>query len=384
MQVQSAQQQVAEQDLQGARLQFLPTPAIAVEKARVSDSDIAYAGDSTVSTLSLQQPLWSGGRLLAGVHKAKADVRSNRAAVEEARLQLAIQVVQTYGDFFAAQLKADAQQKSLATHQRLQTQVQRRIEQGASADSDLTLAMTRLNSVASDNAVSQAQRDIAVIKLTQLLGQPLTADALGMLVVAPRPLNADIAAMLLQAQSLNPSVQKLQAQADAQTSVIAERRANLSPEIYMRAERQYGNFADSNTESENRLLLGLSSQFGAGFSSISTIKSAKWQRQAALAQVEEQKLAVSEQVLADYALATSLTQRLSQLSDSLTAAGQVSASYDRQFLAGRKTWIDVMNAARERAQIEIQLAELRASLLVASWRLAMVTQGVNVVISDQK
>ena len=165
---------------------------------------------------------------------------------------------------------------------------------------------------------------------------------------------------------------RLQTQADAQASLIAERRANLSPEIYMRAERQYGNFADSNTESENRLLLGLSSQFGAGFSSISTIKSAKWQRQTALAQVEVQKLA------------TSLTQRLSPLSDSLTAAGQVSASYDRQFLAGRKTWIDVMNAARERAQIEIQLAELRASLLVASWRLAMVTQGVNAVISDQK
>ncbi len=49
---------------------------------------------------------------------------------------------------------------------------------------------------------------------------------------------------------------------------------------------------------------------------------------------------------------------------SLQAAGEVSTSYDRQFLAGRKSWLDVMNAARELAQTATQLAEVQATQVV--------------------
>ena len=85
---------------------------------------------------------------------------------------------------------------------------------------------------------------------------------------------------------------------------------------------------------------------------------------------------VSEQVLADYTLGATAASRLQALRAALEASRQVSESYDRQFLAGRKSWLDVMNAARELAQAETQLADLQSTQVVVSWRLAILTRGV--------
>lgn len=380
IQAQQAQERVAKASVDNATWQFYPTPSIAIESAHTSASDSSYAGDSAVSTLRLQQPLWAGGRLTAGKEKADAGVLASRASLEEVRQQLALRVVQTYGDWLAAHLKTQAYDKSMATHVRLRDQVKRRIEQGVSAESDLILAVSRLKSVAADISVVRAQQDAALARLGQLLGRPIDAPVLSAAVAAPRPVNSGLQTLLDLALSINPVIQKAQAQARMQESVIAERRADLSPEVYLRAERQYGNYTYSNAAPENRLFIGLNSRFGAGLSSLSNVEGARSQYQAALAEVEVQSRAVSEQVLTDHALATSSESRLVALGDSLKAAEQVSESYDRQFLAGRKTWLDVMNAARELAQTEVLLADIKATQVIVTWRLAIYTQGLVAVV----
>lgn len=375
IQAQLAQQQAAKIGVDSASWQFYPTPSVAIEKAGANATDPLYRGNSTVSTLRLQQPLWTGGRLTAGKEKAEAGVTASQASVDEARQQLALRVVQVYGDWLAAHLKIKANEKSMATHVRLRDQVKRRIEQGASAESDLTLAVTRLKAVAADVAVSQAQKDMAVARLEQLLGRPVDGSALSA-ATAARAVAGDRQTLLAQALALNPAVRKAQAQARAQESAIAERRADLSPEVYLRGERQYGNYVTATSSAENRVFVGLSSRFGAGLSTLSEVEGARAQYQAALAEVEAQCRAISEQVLADHALAASLEGRLDAMKASFLAAGQVAESYDRQFLAGRKTWLDVMNAARELAQSEVQLADIQATQVVVSWRLAIYTQSL--------
>lgn len=93
---------------------------------------------------------------------------------------------------------------------------------------------------------------------------------------------------------------------------------------------------------------------------------------------------INEQILADHVLATASAKRLEALGATLQAAAQVSESYDRQFLAGRKTWLDVLNAARELIQTQVLIADTQSTQLVASWRLAMNTQGLAAVIGGEK
>ena len=382
-QSQRAQLQSAQSGLDSARWQFYPTPSIAVEQAHTASTDSSYRGDNRVATLRLQQPLYTGGRLSASMDKAKASLEIGQSALEEVEQQLGLRVVQAYGEWMSAHLKTQAQEKSVSTHIRLSEQVKRRISVGISADSDLVLAMARLESVHAESQASRTQGEMALARLNQLLGSPVDITNLTALLASARELPADSQVLLAQALEKSPAIQKAKAQARVQEAVVLERRAELSPEVYLRLERQYGNFNLPNSSPENRLFFGLSSRFGAGLSSLTNVEAARTQHQAALAEIEVQSRNVAEQVLTDQALALSSARRLQAVQAALNANADVSASYDRQFLAGRKTWIDVMNAARELTQTEMQLADLQASLVAVSWRLAIYTLGIASLIDAQ-
>jgi outer membrane protein, adhesin transport system len=374
---QQAQMQGAKAGVEGAAWQYYPTPSVSVDQGAT-----AASGDTLVSTLRLQQPLWTGGRLTAGSQKAQAQFDVNTAQLQETRQQLALQVVQAYGDWLAGYLKLQVQDKTLAVHQRLLDQVKRRIAQGQSSDSDATQAQTRLSLIAADMALAQAQTHMALTKLAQLIGRQPELAALVARIAPPRPVAAQAQPLLEAALSDNPGIQKAQAQALLMKAGIAEREADLSPELYVRAERIYGNQALGFPSPNDRFYLGLSSKFGAGLSNQSDIQGASARHQAALADVETQKLSVSAQVLADHALALASLDRQTALAASLQAAEQVGESYDRQFLAGRKTWLDVMNAAREVAQAQTQMADIQASLVIIGWRLALYTEPLARVTQD--
>jgi adhesin transport system outer membrane protein len=84
-------------------------------------------------------------------------------------------------------------------------------------------------------------------------------------------------------------------------------------------------------------------------------------------------------VSADQALAASADSRMASVQASLVSAKELSESYDRQFLAGRKSWLDVMNAARELAQTETLLADLISTQVIVTWRLALTAGGTEAV-----
>jgi adhesin transport system outer membrane protein len=55
----------------------------------------------------------------------------------------------------------------------------------------------------------------------------------------------------------------------------------------------------------------------------------------------------------------------------IISAREVLASYERQFTAGRKSWLDVLNALRELTQSEIRLAQAQASATAGLYRLRL-------------
>jgi adhesin transport system outer membrane protein len=365
--------------VESARWQFYPTPSVSLENATTSGTDPSYQGDNRVATLRLQQPLYTGGRLTAGADKAQASLDQSQAALEESRLQLSLRVVQAYGEWLSAHLKVQASQKNEDTHNRLLQQVQRRIGEGVSAESDRVLALGRLDAVRAEVTAAQVQGDMALARLGQLLGRPIVGAALTRTVATPRPVSALTAALLEQALGQSAALQKAQSQVRVQEATVVERRADLLPEIYLRAERQYGNFNFANGAPVNRFFVGVSSRLGAGLSGLSNVAAARSQLEAALAEVQVQTRNLNEQVLADHAQFMATERRLASVQASLRSAQSVSESFDRQFLAGRKTWLDVMNAARELAQTEAQIADLLSTQVVVSWRLSFYTQGIEAV-----
>ena len=374
----------SEEAVKAARWQYFPTPSLSMETTHAAHADLSYRGDARVITARLNQPLWTGGRLSAGVDKANAGVLSSQASLEATRWDLTLKIVQTYADLLGAHYKIIAHNKSLQAHNELREKIVRRIAQGVSPRVDLKLVVGRTEQVDADLSIAKSQEETAVARLGQLVGRPLQAQELTQGLNSAMPIDQSLLMLLERAQAGNPYVARLAASASVAQAEIAERQADLKPEVYLRAERQMGNFSYTGMPAVNRVFLGMSTRFGAGLSNFSQVGGAQARYESALEDIEGARMSVAEQVSSDYMLAASGKSRLVLLESSLLSAQAISQAWDRQFLTGQKSWLDVMNSMRELAQIELQIADVKASALLLTWRLALYTQGVDVLITQGK
>jgi adhesin transport system outer membrane protein len=368
-------------EVKGANWQFYPTPSVSVEQVSASNQDTSYNKDSRVITFRLQQPLWTAGRLTAGVGRAEAASAVAMAQMEETRLQLALRTIQAWGEWRAGHQKLIAQRESLQTHQRLVALIQRRVEGGVSAVADEVMAQGRLEQTQSELALAQAQQVSALARLEQLTGQRIEGAQLeGLDIGAIEPIEP-IESLLERSWRNSPTALKLEAQMRQQEMDVQIRKAQLMPEVYARAERQQGSFSSSGLSSANRFFIGLSATPGAGLSAVSGVDAANARLQALQGDVESARRALAEQLSLEHVSARSQQTRRQSLVAGLRSIQAMVASWDRQFLAGRKTWVEVMNAARELAQAQTTLAEVYAAYVASTWRLAVLSEGVPAIVS---
>jgi adhesin transport system outer membrane protein len=372
--VQNAAVHVAEAGVQGAQWQFYPTPSITMESANVSAGDTSYGGDRHVSVLGLRQTLWNGGRLTASLDKAKAAVTLSSAIREESKQQLALRVIQSYGDWIAAFEKQKVYLSGLSLHRQMKEMVVRRVQEGLSAHSDQILAEERLALLEADALASASQKRTALLKLSQLAGLSVNELSLAQAPTSTRLNDSPLATLLQLVDSHSPTLARYRAVARMQLSAVIERKADVWPEIYARVERQYGNFSIAGLQTVNRAFVGVATRFGAGLSTQTAIAEAMGQHEAALAEIEVQRLSLQEQVMVDHTMLMDSETRRIALKEGAAKSRQVLQSWDRQFFSGRKSWQDLMNSAREQIQMEVQIADLEAARLIASWRLFALTE----------
>lgn len=379
---QQGRRDAAQAGTEAARWQFWPTPSIEAERTTAFGGNSVARSNDTVTTLRLQQPLWTGGRLTGNLSRAEARTRAADAEFQEAKQQLALRVSQAWSEVLVAQYKLQAYQNGRAIHQRLLALVHRRQAEGVSAEADVALAGSRLSTLQAELDAVTAQSDTALERLRSLTGRPLRTETLAQGQLPKLPVHAiTLAALLDASRALSPQLAKARSQAQVAQAEVEIARAALSPEVYLRLERQFGSTTVSQQAPQSRIFVGVSSSFGSGLSSLSGVESALAQQRAALEEEQVQKLALQEQVQADHTLALAAQARRAGLEGARRATAEVSESYERQFLAGRKQWQDLMNAAREQTQSEVQLADAVGAQQLASWRLAVYSRGVDAVIN---
>lgn len=362
-----------------AKWQFWPTLNLSVERVDAKKSDVSYAGDKHVVTAAIRQPLWSGGRLTAALNRSQAQALMSEAAIAEAKETLALRVVQSYGEALASQLKLAVYQRSLDSHTRLLAQVRRRQEEGLSPHADWVLAQSRWQAVTAEMAALALQNKQAHEQLKQLTGLetgPLEWPASHVLA----DLGDDVDALVGAAVQVSPSHARLTASEQAAHFDVELAHANQLPEVYVRIERQGGNYAITQSGSGTRAFVGMSSTLQAGLSSAAAVQVAQGRQDAAKEDVQTQLRQLEERVRADHASLRAAQQRVAQLKQALDLAAEVSQSWDRQFLGGRKQWQDVMNAVRELAQADAQLADARVAALTAQARLHVQCRGLDVLL----
>jgi outer membrane protein, adhesin transport system len=379
--VQQSNLAVSIQEVSIAQQQFWPTPSLSMERVQANAGDSQYQGDPQVAVFRLQQPLWTGGRLSAVLEKARSVVQVREAAVAESRLQLALTTVENWGAWCSAEGRMRAVERSYALHQSLRARVSRRVDEGASAKAELVMTDGRVAQTALQLQNQKTQSEAARSRLAQLLGKPMPyshcPEWTGLM-----PLNA-MSLQELTDGSLDkhPFLLRLRAQIQQAKFEVEERKADLWPEVFLRAERQYGNSSLANAPATNRVFVGFNTRLGAGASTFQQIDASLQKVQAAEQEVLGAQRKVTEQLESVWIQLQDVQQRLPALNRQAESNMATQEAWTRQFLEGRKSWLEVMNAARESMQAEIDLADALVNEKSLQWRLSLFVQGVDEVLS---
>jgi adhesin transport system outer membrane protein len=366
-------------DKEIARQQFFPTPSIRAETNMTSGTNKntpTYQGDSSTIKFSLEQPLWTGGRLTADLNKTDAQLFQSNAALEEMRQEIALRVIQAWGEWLGADLKKKAMDQSVEEHQKLKDLVGRRVSEGASSESELVLTKSRLDQVIIQQQIFQTINENAKNKIAQLIGKSVTEK--------DRPIEShpkydpiEFRDLQNKVESINPTIKKLEASLKIQDYEIDKIKSDLMPEAYLRAEHQHGDLSYKNVPDSDLLFFGISTKFGPGLSNLSKISSAESRQESIKNELEATKRNVFERAQSDFIQLNSYRQRLPILISSLGYTKSTAESWERQFLAGKKSWLEVMNTTRELSQAEIDLADTQSLLIQTEWRLLILSKGVD-------
>ena len=99
--------------------------------------------------------------------------------------------------------------------------------------------------------------------------------------------------------------------------------------------------------------------------------------QSARLAVDAARLELVAQIGSTYTESRQALGRAGNLVEVTRSAEEVQASYTRQYLSGRRSWLDVMNAVREVVQADLQKADVTAMSIADGRKLLLWAYGID-------
>lgn len=368
-----ASKEAASTDVTAAKLRFLPNPSVGTQR-----NQVAYNGQSSSSlpatNVTISQPLFMGGGLIAGYNKADARLSAADFALLETREDVSKRLITGYTEWLKAWFKIQALEENVKLHEKFVGLITRRYDQGVASGADKDLGNSRLNQARAELDTQRSIEESTLSTISELVGMPVRrADLLGKLETR---LNVPPKADGIQKSLANSvTIQRYKFEAEAADAEAKEVRAQALPQVSFQAQRQIGNAYLPGAQGYDMYGLVLSYAPGGGISSIASASAASDRARAATMQVEAAKRDLTDKLNAEYNEHDFALLKKESLQRSVDLSGDISASYDRQFLVGKKSWLDLMNAVRERAQTRVQLADADGSLIGSSRRLLIYING---------
>ncbi len=375
--------QAAGMDIKVTQQAYWPTPSISIERVQTQSFDPAYTGTPQVQSFRLQQPLWTGGRLTAQSNKAIATQAIEHARLIEIQQGLALKTLQAWTELVMAQRQQQILEKSETVQMQLLQKITRRAQQGLSPLNEVNYANLRLVQVRQDRFNALQQENQAWIRLTQWVPE---AKNLGQTLIHPN-IHLQAVNELALTQALphweaisldnSPLIRRLERVAQLQLAEVAEKRSALHPEVFVRAEHQRGNYTYANMPNTNRVFVGLSASTGAGLGLAYQLAALQNKHSGSLQEIVAARRSVLEAVQTDFLNANARQSKSEMLLLNLESSQEIQDAWERQFINGKKTWIDVMNAARETSQAELAIIENEMAWLQSIGRLHLQAHGTS-------
>jgi adhesin transport system outer membrane protein len=326
------------------------------------------------AVLRVDQPVWNGGRISSEIDSAEFQKQAAQNAVDEARLDIELRVIEAYADALVNRSKLVHANAGVIRHKELFQMMERRVKQEINSRADLNLAESRLLQAQADVSSLNQSYETALTSLTELTGK--SVDGVATVLIKPTALES-LDLLLDQAEKFSPALKRLSMEIASAQKQIDVANSAILPQVVARFE--HTNSADV---TDNRVMLVLQAQPGAGLSALSNVRSAESLKRVLEQSRDATLREIRQRLRADHASYRSSQVLLTTARNASEISRQVFESYMRQFVTGRKTWIDVLNATREMTQATLSFEDVKGQSLLSKLRLLSITGQLSQSLSE--
>lgn len=359
-----AEEKATSEGVTAAKLNMLPKPNLSSSY----DKD-----DGMISRASLRQPLWTGGKLKANVNQAIYDDKAAMAYVYEQQNTVAKNTIDIWRGYIYAIALQQLYVDNLKQLAEFEAMMKRRVEQGVSAKIDLELVTNRI--LQDQNAYQGAvqQQRIAEARLSQLLGEEIGSKHIPNISLAQmaryvKAQSSNFESLAFSQSGINnPSVIKQQFQIEAAKQGVKSQQASRFPTVY--AQYEYLYYHKGTKENDDQFSVGLDYDPGAGFSNMALARASQARVQSLEQSQEAVRRTVMENIQTQFQEFVNAKDQELSLVSAVAGSQIVVDSYRRQFIAGRKSWLEVLNAVREKSSYEQQLLQIQSQMIASFYKL---------------
>ena len=340
--------------------------------------------NAAVATLSLSQPLYTGGRVAATVSAAEADILTGRENLRRTESSVMQAVIQAYVDVRRDQEALRIRQENVGVLRRQLDESKARFDVGEITRTDVAQSEARLAAAQSLLTQSQAQLAISRAGYAALVGQN-PGD------LAPEPslaalLPADVAQAFAAAEDNNPQIRAAEYTQQASKARISAAKAERMPSLGLNGSIGVNGSADPwerdlfgrDVAASATLTVPL---FTGGLTS-SRIRAAMERNNADRIGVETARRAVMQSLTGSWNQLIASRSNITSTDEQVKASRIAAEGTRQEQQVGLRTTLDVLNAEQELRQAELaQVSARRDEYVAASLVLAQMGQleGPNLV-----
>lgn len=334
-------------------------------------SEVRKTGGTGV--LQLDQPIWSFGRIGATIRQADANLSASYAVTDQTKYDIALRTVSAWESYASASLQAEAITRYIGELDGFNGMMTRRVAQGVSARIELELVRSRIEQAQVELDGAETTRKLAIARLSQLTGSPfdnaqrVDDTHIERLLVHAEQFSELSAERLADASNDYPSVRAATYKAEAAEQASKAAKAARYPSIYLRGVREFG---PGRIEANNGVALGLQYNLTPS-QSIYGWRGSQARAEGAKLKIEGERRLVTESLQTEMQTLIGAKSRAKSLAAARVGAEAVKQSYARQFIAGRKSWLEVLNALRESELNEVSIHAAQVSTVASYYRLQL-------------
>ena len=361
----------AEASVDGAMWSYFPTPTLGTN---YTTKNI----DGT--TIAIEQPLWTGGKLDAAYDMAIANKDASQFSLKENGYLLVETLLNTIQTYLKAKEDLMALHNGKDRLARLEEMIVRREDSGVSSKADIELLRARIYQIDTTINVAKNKKAIALAQIELLIGHKLE-DTLMLDNFATQTIGSseDILKFTL---ANHPSLERLEAQIAYAKAERDKAKAAILPNVSVKAQKIFGSNSlyYNNNENDTVVYLSIQATPGAGLSSLSSREMAEARVMQLSQEKNSKKQDLIDKTLSAYNNYIFANSRIDIQANSINASQNVFDSYIRLFLTGKRQWLDLVSASRELTDNELSYIETKITRLISSYQLALLEGRFNAVM----